>query len=58
MKKKMRLKIQYNYLLIILLFIILFYLFNNINGLNGAFILSYIDIYFIIKNYISILEKE
>jgi len=56
--KKLRLKIQYNYILIIILFITLFYLLNNINGVNGAFILSYIDIYFIVKNYISILEKE
>ena len=57
-RKKIRLKIQYNYILILLLFIILITLINNINGVNGAFILYYIDIYFIIKNYISIIEKE
>lgn len=56
--KKLRLKIQYNYILIILLSILLLYLINNINGVNGAFILYYIDIYFIIKNYISIINKE
>lgn len=58
MKKKLRLKIQYNYILIILLFILLIFLANNIKDINGAFILYYIDIYFIIKNYISIIEKE
>jgi len=57
-RKKLRLKIQYNYILILLLFIILITLINNIDGVNGAFILYYIDIYFIIKNYIAIIEKE
>jgi len=57
-KTKLRLKIQYNYLLIILLFILLIILMNNINSINGAFILYYVDICFIIRNYIAILEKE
>lgn len=57
-KTKLRLKIQYNYILILLLFILLIVLINSISGINGAFILYYIDIYFIIRNYIAILEKE
>ena len=57
-KTKLRLKIQYNYILIILLFILLIILMNNINNINGAFILYYVDIYFIIRNYISIIDKE
>ena len=56
-RKKLRLKVQYNYILIILLSILLLYLISNINNMNGAFFLYYIDIYFIIRNYISIINK-
>lgn len=56
--KKLRLKIQYNYILMILLFILLIFLANTIKDINGAFILYFIDFYFLIRNYISIIEKE
>ncbi len=57
-KRKLRLKTKYNYILIILLSILLLYLISNINSINGAFFLYYIILYFIIRNYISIINKE
>lgn len=57
-KKRLILKVRFNYIIQLLLYIILIYLINNIKGLNGAFFLAYIDTLLIIVNGLSILRKS
>lgn len=57
-KKRLILKVRFNYLIQLLLYIIFIYLINNISGLNGAFFLAYIDIVLIIINGLLIIKKS
>lgn len=53
-----KLKLKYNYILLIIQFIILAILFLNIASVNSIFILYYINLYYIFKNIYYILKKE
>lgn len=56
--KKIKKELKKRYILLILQAILYLFMILNIKGINGAFILSYILIFYIIKNIYIIIKKD
>lgn len=56
--KRIKKELNKRYILFILQVILYLFMLLNIEGINGAFIISYILIYYIIKNIYNIFKLE
>ena len=56
--KKNKKELIKRYIILFLQAILFLFMISNINGINGAFIISYILIYYIIKNIYNIFKLE